>query len=1263
MLKELCLIISFLTLSSAYAFSQQTSNTYALIIGISQYESNQIASLSYADEDALAFSAYLQSQGGGKIPAENIQLFLNEQATIAAITHAMQWLGKQCKPNDRAYIYFSGHGDVETENDENKGYLLAYNSPPHSYRNNAISVNSINDLANKLTLENQAQTVIITDACRSGKLAGNIINGKQLVNTQLKKVLNKEVRLISSGADELSAEGKYWGGGRGVFSYYLIQGLQGLADANHDQGIQLNELTDYLKRSFNNDKTLIALQHKQTPLTDGNPLITLAVVNSEILSQLKESETGQEKRISNISTRLMSFKKATPNPIDLFMQIIEKLPIESIINFDSLLLTNSKTFPSALVQAYENAYDSIMEVKSPMMNMLYQDKIINLYHEIDFDKLKKDLNNQPKLFEQFNRRFIEIVHQKGQAMVNAYLNGDLAELEKRQYYYSGVRSYQDYLTLVKTAKAIMPPNDPLDFLIQLHEHYVKGLVIRLQMLTSKQYKKLLPRAFQHLYNALIIDPFAAPAFNELGNLHLQLSNYDSAHYYYKQANQVAPAWAIPWSNTIRLGLASNNLQLAQEAAKMTDLLQPDISYVNINKGLLYEKMNMLLEAEAAYLQAIQRNAVHYLPYERLANLYLDYGDLKKADQYFFESESRKNEFAVNDQSFVFGVELGGFPPTDANSSKTGCLSFHIAKNNELLPYYQLVSTLTAFLDSTNNQEKSLDKLLTVLQLDGGLPLVHHYLGKYYATHGTWQQATTLLQKAIEIKKTSLEKDVLQDSCLLMMLRYYDYDELEDYYLLADLYEKNNFIADAIKLYEIIAITENNRQLDQATFFGLEEEISFIKTYAFFYWDRIINKAETPMPVTGNIKASRLLVKMEKYEMAEAILLKQVELSRQAGYKRKDIIEKGSLPGLWPLYRKEASNDYWLTINYNIETEVFNFYKQVTSILPRYPEWHEKAGSFLYQRLKLAYDKLQPYQYKDFLKVYEENDYPWIVSEGGGFYYPTQFNIPGTNDTLNIVVERYHPLKEALSYLEQYEKLMLSNELKPEIIKALAELNSWLGNKQKAIHYYKQAIQKIPSDKSLIHAYINYLKSIGELPEAFLWMSVLDSTNNLFPAQYPEFIEFHTKSKSFTHAAKYIGLLGNDPTTDSITWLQMNVFKNTMDKKYTTALNDLITLQTLVANGVLEGGEASTQSAAAWYYAEARIYAIQKNNKQALSTLKKSFDLGFNYDYLLQKDPIWKTLRNSNKWQNLIGNYTFSREYYMGGMYNNFIPISNIIVPN
>ncbi len=203
--------------------------TYALVVGISRYQDSAIRALQFADKDAERFAHYLHTRMVNPVPEAHVRLLTNESAAIANIYEGIDWLKSVCRQGDTVYVYFAGHGDLEVRDQNSLGYLLAWNSPPNNYRNNAIRIEDINDLANTLSLSRNAHTVLITDACRSGKLAGDFHKGKQFADSQLLRVLNNEIRMTACAADEEAAESVNWGGGRGVFSYYLLMGLNGSA--------------------------------------------------------------------------------------------------------------------------------------------------------------------------------------------------------------------------------------------------------------------------------------------------------------------------------------------------------------------------------------------------------------------------------------------------------------------------------------------------------------------------------------------------------------------------------------------------------------------------------------------------------------------------------------------------------------------------------------------------------------------------------------------------------------------------------------------------------------------------------------------------------------------------------------------------------------------------------------------------------------------------------------------------------------------------
>lgn len=234
--------------------------TRALIIGISKYQ--YIDSLEYADKDAEEFYRFLSANKFWNVPSDDIKLLTNQQAKCYEIITELSRMIQVSKPGDRVLFYFSGHGDIETITQFNNGYLLAYDTYKNNYITGAIPVNFLKEVF--LTLLNKGVKVFMfTDACRSGNLAGGL-KGTEFAASAISTMWKNEIKILSSQPGQLSYEDKKWGNGRGVFSYYLTQGLSGAADDNKDSSITLSELEVYVGKNV-----AAATGNKQQPIFEG----------------------------------------------------------------------------------------------------------------------------------------------------------------------------------------------------------------------------------------------------------------------------------------------------------------------------------------------------------------------------------------------------------------------------------------------------------------------------------------------------------------------------------------------------------------------------------------------------------------------------------------------------------------------------------------------------------------------------------------------------------------------------------------------------------------------------------------------------------------------------------------------------------------------------------------------------------------------------------------------------------------------------------
>ena len=232
-----------------------TSQRWAVVIGISSYKDTRISSLRYASADARAFYEWLISPAGGKYAPSNVNCLLDKKATAKNIKNALfVWL-KQAIQEDIVTIFFACHGSPESPDSLNNLFLLPYDT---QYDEIATSGFPMWDLETALKRFIKAKkVVIIADACHSGGI-GQSFDIARRANRGIKvNPIGSELQSLSKVGDgvcvisasddkQFSQESKDWGGGHGVFTYFLLKGLKGEADYSKDRRVTLGELIPYL---------------------------------------------------------------------------------------------------------------------------------------------------------------------------------------------------------------------------------------------------------------------------------------------------------------------------------------------------------------------------------------------------------------------------------------------------------------------------------------------------------------------------------------------------------------------------------------------------------------------------------------------------------------------------------------------------------------------------------------------------------------------------------------------------------------------------------------------------------------------------------------------------------------------------------------------------------------------------------------------------------------------------------------------------------
>lgn len=218
------------------------AETFALIVGISQYSKlPHDLWLQYPDSDAAALAQFLASPRGGAVPSSHLRVLTNSQATTAAIRDSFKTFLKSPGKNDTVFILIAGHGTV----DAHGAYILTHDSDPDNLGTTALPMAELRQLVES-QLNSTGHVVFLADVCRAATIAGQPSSNVGAAVQELGEAPGEMLGLMAARPKELSMEGPEFGGGHGAFTWSVLQGLDGGADADKDGFVTAGELIDFV---------------------------------------------------------------------------------------------------------------------------------------------------------------------------------------------------------------------------------------------------------------------------------------------------------------------------------------------------------------------------------------------------------------------------------------------------------------------------------------------------------------------------------------------------------------------------------------------------------------------------------------------------------------------------------------------------------------------------------------------------------------------------------------------------------------------------------------------------------------------------------------------------------------------------------------------------------------------------------------------------------------------------------------------------------
>ena len=254
---------TFARLNPASIKPQPARDAVAIIIGIQNYK--LIPKAEYASQDAQVFYDYASRALG--IKQENIKLLLDDDADVSGILTAFQeWLPlKVRKGKTDVYVFYSGHGLPGA--DGKSLYFLPVGTNKNLLAKTGISQREIVDALKSA----QAKSVtMFIDSCYSGQIRTGetlLASARPVVLTVQETAYPPEFTVITASASDQIASSspdlKH-----GIFSYYLMKGLEGEADENKDGTITVGKLQSYLAERV--PRFAMTMSRKQEPQLIGD---------------------------------------------------------------------------------------------------------------------------------------------------------------------------------------------------------------------------------------------------------------------------------------------------------------------------------------------------------------------------------------------------------------------------------------------------------------------------------------------------------------------------------------------------------------------------------------------------------------------------------------------------------------------------------------------------------------------------------------------------------------------------------------------------------------------------------------------------------------------------------------------------------------------------------------------------------------------------------------------------------------------------------
>ncbi|MFS0519669.1 HEAT repeat domain-containing protein [Nostoc sp. UIC 10607] len=252
--------------------SNTISHNYALLIGVGECAYPEW-SLPVTVKDIQALKTLLIDPNLCCYIDNNqhMRLLHDNKATRQHILDGLNWLKQQAEndPEATIFIYYSGHGWLD--NSSGKYYLIPHDTKPHKLTKTALPAETFNAALQQIPAK---KLLVIIDSCHAQEMASSKDEPEDselpdnFVETALPKNLIDELKQGTGRVVFTSSTGQQKSWVRpdkkmSVYTYHLLEALQGAANQPGDKVVRISHLMSYLSETVP-----ASAKAKQTPFFD-----------------------------------------------------------------------------------------------------------------------------------------------------------------------------------------------------------------------------------------------------------------------------------------------------------------------------------------------------------------------------------------------------------------------------------------------------------------------------------------------------------------------------------------------------------------------------------------------------------------------------------------------------------------------------------------------------------------------------------------------------------------------------------------------------------------------------------------------------------------------------------------------------------------------------------------------------------------------------------------------------------------------------------